>query len=117
MWALIARPSEWHRWSPHVRGAEGLGEPEVEAGANGKVVLRGGVKVGAEVTAVEPGRSWSWRAMGMEIHHSVAEISERRTRLEMAVEAQGALSPVAAAYSQAVGLIMRNIARIAEQDD
>jgi hypothetical protein len=49
VWALIARPARRHEWSPHVAGAEGLGEPEVEAGAVGSVVLRGAARIGAEI--------------------------------------------------------------------
>jgi len=34
-WRLMATPDDWNRWSPHVRGAWGLGAPEVRAGAAG----------------------------------------------------------------------------------
>jgi hypothetical protein len=54
-----------------VRGADGLGSPEVIEEARGSVVLRGGVRLGAEITEVTPGRSWSWRVGGLEIHHIV----------------------------------------------
>ena len=32
-WRLLARPGDWQRWSPHVRGAWHLGTPEVREGA------------------------------------------------------------------------------------
>jgi hypothetical protein len=32
-WALLARPRAWPEWAPHVRGAWGLGAPEVREGA------------------------------------------------------------------------------------
>jgi len=42
-WRLMATPDDWNRWSPHVRGAWGLGAPEVRAGAAGaaRVLLTG----------------------------------------------------------------------------
>ncbi|MEZ0292817.1 MAG: SRPBCC family protein [Solirubrobacteraceae bacterium] len=30
VWALVARPANWSRWAPHVRGADGPGAPEAE---------------------------------------------------------------------------------------
>ena len=35
-WRLLARPDEWSLWAPHVRGAWGLGAPEVREGAIGE---------------------------------------------------------------------------------
>jgi hypothetical protein len=35
VWSLMARPERWREWAPHVRGAWGLGEPEVIAGRRG----------------------------------------------------------------------------------
>ena len=43
-WSLIARPARWHEWAPHVRGAWGLGDPEVELGARGAARLLGAVR-------------------------------------------------------------------------
>ena len=40
-WALMARPGAWSSWAPHVRGAWGLGAPEVRAGARGAARLLG----------------------------------------------------------------------------
>jgi uncharacterized protein YndB with AHSA1/START domain len=116
VWALIARPDQWHRWSPHVSGAEGLGEPEVELGAKGHVVLRGGVRIPAEVTEVSPGRSWTWKVGGIIVHHKVTPRGGDGCRLEMPVESDGRPWGIAAAlYSPFVEAIARRIARIAEQ--
>ena len=70
-WALLARPSRWHEWAPHVRGAWGLGEPEVRAGARGAARLLGVVPVPAVVTAKEEGRSWTWRVGPVDMVHAV----------------------------------------------
>ena len=29
VWALLAQPARWSEWAPHIRGAWGLGAPEV----------------------------------------------------------------------------------------
>lgn len=61
VWPLIARPSRWSEWSPHIRGAWGLGDPEVVLGRRGAIRFLGVVPVPARVTQVDPGRCWSWR--------------------------------------------------------
>ena len=116
LWALVARPDRWHEWSPYVRGAEGLGSPEVEAGAKGEVVLRGGIRLPAEVTGVDPGRSWSWKVGGIVVHH-VVTATPNGSRLAMPVESSGwAWSPAAKLYAPVVDLIARRIVRVAERD-
>jgi uncharacterized protein YndB with AHSA1/START domain len=116
IWDLVARPDLWHRWSPHVRGAEGLGSPEVRQGARGRVVLRGGIKVPAEILKVTPGQSWSWQVGGIVVHHIVAP-APGGSSLAMPVESAGRLwTPAALAYAPVVDLIARRIARVAEDE-
>ena len=113
VWSLLAEPRRWHEWSPYVAGGEGLGEPEVEAGAAGVVVLRGGVRIGAEILEVVPGRSWTWRVKGLEIRHEVHP-TRRGARLTMTPSGSGPLwAPIAAGYRLPTALIARNIARVA----
>jgi hypothetical protein len=113
VWALIARPARWHEWSPYVAGAEGLGDPEVEAGAVGAVIVRGGARIGAEILEVVPGRSWTWRVKGLRIRHEVRP-TPSGARLTMAPEGSGALwGPLALAYRIPTALIARNVARVA----
>ena len=75
-WELIARPQEWSRWAPHVRGAWGLGEGEVRVGARGYARLLGVVPVPATITAVDPGRSWTWQVGPVEMVHRVDRAAE-----------------------------------------
>ncbi len=115
VWSLLAEPTRWHEWSPYVRGAEGLGEPEVQAGATGKVLLLGGVRLDAEILEVVPGRSWTWRLGGLHVRHEV-ESTSRGTRLSMTPAGSGPLwGPTALLYRLPTGLIERNIARVAER--
>lgn len=71
-WSLLARPDRWHEWSPHLRGAWGLGAPEVREGARGAARLLWAVPVPAVITDVEPGRSWTWRVGPVTFVHHVA---------------------------------------------
>ena len=115
VWSLIAEPARWHEWSPYVAGAEGLGEPEVEAGSVGEVVLRGGLRIGAEILDVVPGRSWTWRVKGVRIRHEV-EATPRGARLTMTPEGASLLwAPAAVAYRLPTALIARNVARVARR--
>jgi hypothetical protein len=116
LWALVARPERWHEWSPHVRGAEGLGDPEVKAGAKGRVILRGGVALPAEVTEVVPGRSWTWRVGGIVVDHVVIPVEGGGSALRMRVDSIGGPWSLAARlYAPVVGLIARHIVRVAER--
>ena len=54
-WALLARPDAWSSWAPHLRGAWGLGSPEVRKGAIGAARLLSVIPVPAKITA--PGGS------------------------------------------------------------
>jgi hypothetical protein len=116
VWSLLAEPRRWREWSPYVRGAEGLGEPEVEAGARGKVVLLGGVKIDAEILDVVPGRSWTWRVGGLRVRHEVEPLPSG-TRFSMIPEGDGAFwGPAALIYRLPTSLIERNVARVARRD-
>jgi hypothetical protein len=96
-----------------VRGAEGLGEPEVEASAVGKVVLPGGMRLDAEILEVVPGRSWTWRVAGLRVRHDV-EATPTGTRLSMAPEGSGPFwGPAALLYRVPTALIARNVTRVA----
>jgi hypothetical protein len=118
LWALVARPDRWHEWSPHVRVAEGLGSPEVTAGAKGRVILRGGISLPAEVIEVVPGRLWSWRVGGIVVDHVVTPAARGGSTLEMKVDSTGrAWSLAARAYAPVVGLIARRIVRVAERTE
>src|SRR4051794_8198853 len=93
-WSLIAQPRRWAEWAPHVRGAWNLGAPEVEAGKVGAVKLMGVVPVPAKVTAVEPGRSWTWRVGPVVLVHAVHP-TPVGCRVSVTVEGP---APITAAY-------------------
>ena len=91
VWPLLARPARWPEWAPHVRGAVGLGDPEVRAGALGAVLLLGVAPVPVRVTAVEPGRSWTWRAGLVTVRHRVDPLEDGHSVVGIDLSAPGPL--------------------------
>lgn len=115
VWSLLAEPARWHEWSPYVRGAESLGDPEVEPEAVGKVVLLGGARLDAEILAVVPDRSWTWQVGGLRVRHEV-EPTARGARFSMTPEGDGPFwGPAALLYRLPTTLIERNVARVARR--
>lgn len=114
-WALLARPDRWHEWAPHVRGAWGLGAPEVREGARGAARLLGVVPVPVRITRVDPGRSWTWRVAGtVEMDHRVDTRAGGCT-VTVTIAAPGPLEPLLArTYGPLVDLLVARLARRSE---
>ena len=113
-WSLIAEPARWHEWSPHVRGAWGLGEPEVRERAVGAARLLGVVPVPAQIVHKRSGRSWTWRVGPMVLVHAVTPRPGGGCRVAITLQAPGPLEPVlAATYGPVVRLMVANLARVA----
>jgi Polyketide cyclase / dehydrase and lipid transport len=131
VWSLVAEPARWQEWSPYVAGAESLGTPAVREGAQGYVILRGGLRIGAEILEVVPGESWTWQVKGLRIRHEVIPLpaavpsaggagernsgAQGRCRLTMTPSGSGLWAPAAWAYRVPTSLIARNIARVASR--
>ena len=116
-WRLLARPGDWSRWSPHVRGAWRLGAPEVRVGAIGAARLLGAVPVPVRVTAKRDGRSWSWRvAPGVvEMVHRVEPAPGGGATVTIELHAPAGIeAALAAAYGPLIRLSLRRLARAAE---
>ncbi len=108
-WELMSRPKEWSSWAPHVRGAWGLGDGEVRVGARGYARLLGVVPIPATITAVDPGRSWTWQVGPVEMVHRVEPTADGCT---VAVEIS-APAPIEAAlrigYRPLVDLLLSRL--------
>lgn len=112
-WALFARPGQWPRWAPHLRGAWGLGAPEVEPGRRGAVRLLGFVPIPVAITAKRPGRSWSWRVGAVDMTHEVVpDANGCEVRVEICAPAP-VEAMLRATYGPVVALLLRNLARVA----
>lgn len=96
-----------------MRGAWGLGEPEVREGARGYARLLGALPVPARITAKEPRRSWTWRVGGLTLVHRV-EPRSRGCLVAIDIAAPQPLEQVVGlSYGPVVGLLVRRLARAA----
>ena len=117
-WRLLARPNEWARWSPHVRGAWGLGDPEVAEGRMGAARLLGVLPVPARITGKRPRRAWTWRVgLGLvEMVHRVVPRPEGGATVAIDLLAPGPLEPaLALAYGPLIDISLRRLARVADE--
>ena len=117
VWDLMARPDEWGRWSPHVRGGWGLGTPEVREGATGAAGLLGLVPIPARITGKRAGRSWTWRVgLGLvEMVHRVEPRAGGGSVVSIDLIAPGPLERVLAlAYGPVIDVSLRRLAEAAE---
>jgi hypothetical protein len=112
-WKLMSQPDEWHRWAPHLRGAVGMGRPEVRSGALGVALLGGIVPVPGIVVGKRPGRSWTWQVGLVRVEHSV-EPRDGGSRVAVELSAPGPLERLlAVSYGPVVALLVRRLAAIA----
>ena len=112
----MARPALWARWAPHVRGGRGLGQPEVQAGAQGAAMLLGMLPVPARILDKEAGRSWSWLVGPLTIVHRVEPV-DQGCEIIFEAGARRNLRVVAALYAPVMCLMAARLARRAEKDD
>jgi uncharacterized protein YndB with AHSA1/START domain len=117
VWDLYARPGRWKEWAPHVRAPSGLGSPEVEPGASGRIRLAGLAPVWAEVTAKRPGRSWTWRVGLVELTHTVDPRNGNGSTIGLAMRAPAPMElAIRMTYAPVTKLLLKNLARKAETD-
>jgi hypothetical protein len=113
-WSLIAEPARWHEWAPHVRGAWGLGSPEVLPDKIGVARLFGVMPVPARIVHKAPGRSWTWRVGPLVLVHAVTPRGNGGCQVAMTLQAPGPLEPLlAATYGPIIQLMTDNLARVA----
>ena len=110
LWPLLSQPARWPEWAPHVRGAWGLGHPEVQARASGAARLLGFVPVPATIVRKSPGRSWAWRVGPVEMDHRLVP-RQRGTTVEVTLKGPRALElALKAAYGPVTKLALRRLA-------
>ncbi|MFA9272912.1 MAG: SRPBCC family protein [Baekduiaceae bacterium] len=114
VWPLLARPNRWHEWAPHVRGASGLGDDEVQPGRKGAAKLMGVVPVPVEVTSKTDGRSWTWKVGPISMVHRVRPRADGTSVVGVDLHAPAPLEPaLAATYGPVVDLLVHHLARTA----
>lgn len=113
-WALVARPDRWQEWAPHLRGARGLGRPEVRRGARGAALLLGLVPIPARIVDKVEGHSWTWRVGPVHMDHRVEPRADGGCVVAVTMHAP---PPVEAAlrvsYGPVVQALVKNLAGVA----
>jgi hypothetical protein len=109
-WALMSRPGAWSSWAPHVRGAWGLGRPEVEEGAVGAARLLGVIPVPARIIEKSE-RSWTWQVGPAVMVHRV-EPRPGGCVVAIDLTAPGPLEgALAATYGPVIQVMLNRLAR------
>jgi hypothetical protein len=112
-WPLLAEPARWSAWAPHIRGAVGLGTPEVQAGRLGVVIVAFIAPVPVRVADKVDGRSWDWLTGPVRIRHQV-EPDPEGCLLSIAVWAPAPLeSVIGVTYGPLMRWVLRRLAVVA----
>jgi hypothetical protein len=113
-WKLVSNPSLWSEWAPHLRGAWGLGSPEVEPGSRGAARILGLLPVPARITGKESGLSWRWQVGPYSMEHRV---EARPTGCDVVIEVE-ASAPWERVFALSYGLaIPVLLGRLADQSE
>ena len=81
VWDRIACYEHWPSWGVSIRSVEAPGS-FVEQGARGRVTTIIGLTLPFEITAVDPGRRWSWSVAGIPATgHEVVALGADRTKV------------------------------------
>jgi hypothetical protein len=113
-WQLLAQPALWSSWAPHIRGARGLGDPEVRAGARGFVRLGPGVPVPARILATDPPNWWDWRVGPVTMRHRVRALGSDAYEVSIELSAPVLIeAAVHAGYGPVITLLLHNLTRVA----
>jgi hypothetical protein len=111
-WALLAEPAHWSSWAPHIRGAVGLGTPEVQLGRRGVALVAFVAPVPVHVTAKSDGEFWDWTTGPLRIRHRVEPLGEG-CRLTIEVHAPAPVEAlVALTYGPLIGWVLGRLARL-----
>ena len=109
-WSILASPARWPEWGPSVREVRFAGD-RVTPGARGRVRTPAGIWLSFTILEVEPGRSWTWRVLGME-----ATGHEVEPRGEGACVVHFTFPAWAAPYGLVCRAALERIARLAQED-
>ena len=112
-WDLFSRPARWPEWAPHIRGAWGLGSPEVQVGRRGLVRLLGAPVVPARITRKRAGRLWAWKVGPVEMTHRV-EPNDGGATVATDIAAPAPIeATLGVTYGPLVQLLINRLARMA----
>jgi uncharacterized protein YndB with AHSA1/START domain len=108
VWEVFTDTERWHEWTESIRSIRPLDGPSIEVGHRFEIAQPRFPKLVWVVTAVEPGRSWTWeqRSPGgvTSATHEVVATAESTTTVRQVIDQRG---PVGAL----VGRLTRRLTR------
>jgi uncharacterized membrane protein len=107
VWDIYADVERWPDWTASIKSVVGLDGPEIAVGRRFEIRQPRMPKLVWEVTAVEPGVSWTWRVKSLggttTASHELAP-SGNRTIVRQRIEQRGPIGV-------AVGLMIRGLTK------
>jgi uncharacterized membrane protein len=98
VWSIYSDVERWPEWTPSVRTSEYVDGRKLVVGARVRIEQPKLPKAEWEVTAVVPGRSWTWVATGPGVRttatHTVEPTEGGTTRVHQTIEQHGPLGVV-----------------------
>jgi uncharacterized membrane protein len=108
VWSIYSDVQRWPDWTASVRTSEYVNGQELVVGARVRVDQPKLPTAEWEVTAVDPGRSWTWVAKGPGVRttatHTLARVDDSHTRVQQTIEQHG---PV----GRLIGLVYAKLTR------
>jgi uncharacterized protein YndB with AHSA1/START domain len=95
VWAIYSDVERWSEWTASVRKSRYVDGCELVAGARVRIDQPKLPTAQWEVTAVDPGRSWTWVAKGPGVRstatHTLVPVDAGTTRVHQSIEQHGPL--------------------------
>lgn len=95
VWSVFTDVQRWSEWTESIESIESIDEPQIQIGNRFRVKQPGFPNLVWEVTAVDPGRSWTWeqRSVGgrTTATHEVIPQSAVTTQVLQQIEQRGPL--------------------------
>lgn len=108
VWDVFSDVERWPTWTASVTSVTPLDGPEIEVGRRFEIVQPRFPRLVWEVTAVDPGRSWTWRQRSpggtTDATHEVEPRSDGTTVVRQRIDQRGAVGV-------AVGVLTRRLTR------
>ena len=104
VWEVFTDVERWSEWTASVTSLRALDEAELAVGRRYEIKQPRMMKLVWEVTAIDPGRSWTWkqRSLGATTlaTHEVISDAEGRTLVRQRIDQRGPLGVVVAALTR-----------------
>jgi hypothetical protein len=99
VWAIFADVERWSEWTASIDRVTPAGDPGLEIGHRFEIKQPRFPKLVWEVTAVDPGTSWTWsqRSFGSTTtaSHELVALGSERTLVRQRIEQRGPLGVIA----------------------